>query len=320
MGRTGARRRCAGRLRRDTCGGATHAGFGLDLSGAVGRCLSLGLRSGGCGLLLRCTSALRLKARRFGALRFGTFGGSRFGCGLRHRVGRRLLCRDLGRSGCDVGCLSAAAYLAGVAALDGNRCRRDLGSNGRRGRSAAPTTRRRGRSRLSLGANALLALPPGSHARDLVVRQRAQMTTHGNVHLTKQSHHFVGGDPELASHVVYAKLAQTTLLWGSVGARLHELANPFRELPIYDANHCCRFAADHAAQLGGTRYFYESNPPGIQKRDHLIEAVPRRVHRDDGVGDFVLLRLLPYLLHPDNRSTATHTEADEPEQPAAGLG
>jgi hypothetical protein len=40
------------------------------------------------------------------------------------------------------------------------------------------------------------------------------MAAHGNIHLTKQSHHLVGGDPELPSHVVYAKLAQTTLLWG----------------------------------------------------------------------------------------------------------
>jgi hypothetical protein len=38
------------------------------------------------------------------------------------------------------------------------------------------------------------------------------VTAHRNVHLTKQSHHFVGGNPEFTSHVVYAKLAQTTLL------------------------------------------------------------------------------------------------------------
>src|SRR4051794_38763476 len=115
-------------------------------------------------------------------------------------------------------------------------------------------------------------------------------------------------------------LLKTTLLWGSLRARLHQLANALRQLPIDDANHRGGFASDHSAELGGTWHFYESNPPGIEKRDHLVEAVTRRVHRDDRVRHLVLLRAFAHLLHSDHRSSSAHSEADEPQQPAMHLG
>ena len=50
------------------------------------------------------------------------------------------------------------------------------------------------------------------------------MAAHGKIHLTKQVDDFVAGDPELACHVVYAKLAQTILLAGS---------NRTRSMPLF---------------------------------------------------------------------------------------
>ena len=70
------------------------------------------------------------------------------------------------------------------------------------------------------------------------------MAAHRNVHLTKDIDHLVAGDPELACHVVYAKLAQTVLLADPLGIRslplsgglLDEDTNASRELCIDDAN------------------------------------------------------------------------------------
>jgi hypothetical protein len=113
------------------------------------------------------------------------------------------------------------------------RCR----GSGRCGGRGAPSTARGWRG-LLFRTNALLALPASADARDLVVAEKREMAAHGNVHLTKQIDHFVAGDPELAGHVVYAKLAQTILLAGSNRTRsmplfrggLDERTNASREL------------------------------------------------------------------------------------------
>jgi len=88
---------------------------------------------------------------------------------------------------------------------------RRWGFDGRR--SATP--RRRGRCVLSFGAQALFSFPAGAHTRDLLVGEQTQMTAHGDIHLPKQADDLIGGDPELASHVMNAKFAQTS----SSGAR-----------------------------------------------------------------------------------------------------
>src|SRR5829696_7546978 len=143
------------------------------------------------------------------------------------------------------------------------------------------------------------------------------MAADGNVHLTKQSHHLVGGDPELAGHVVYAKLAQTTLLWGSCRARLHERANPFRELTIHDANDGGGLASRHSSEFGGARYLYESNPPGIQKRDHLVQTVVRGVGRHDRERHLVLLDRFTNTLHSYKGTAPADPEPDKPKEPRA---
>jgi hypothetical protein len=107
------------------------------------------------------------------------------------------------------------------------------GSLGRCLRSCAPTTlgwrvRRAGRLGLRLGcrsgwcsattptsgsrrsgnARALLALPTGADARNLIVAQRTQMTPHRNVHLTKEIDHLVAWNSKLTRQIMYSKLAQ----------------------------------------------------------------------------------------------------------------
>src|SRR4249919_3026051 len=119
---------------------------------------------------------------------------------------------------------------------------------------------------------------------------------------------------------MYAKLAHTDLLWGSHRARLHQLANSLRELPIDDSNDRCGLTPCRAAELGGAWYFYESNPPGIQQRDHLLQTVARRVGGDDGVCHLVLLHVLTHLLDANDRAAPAHTETNEAEQSAAGRG
>src|SRR5689334_2154461 len=119
---------------------------------------------------------------------------------------------------------------------------------------------------------------------------------------------------------MYAKLAHTNLLWGPHRARLHQLANSFRELSIDDPDDSRGLTSSRGAELGGTGYLYESNPPGIQQRDHLLETVARRIGGDDGERHFVLLDVLPHLLDADDRAASAHPKTDEPKQPAPGRG
>src|SRR5438128_1889139 len=107
---------------------------------------------------------------------------------------------------------------------------------------------------------------------------------------------------------MHTKLAQTTLLWASHGPRLHQLANAFRDLPIDATNHYVGFPPNHTAKLGGTWYLNESNSPGIQKRDHLVQTMARRVHRDDRERHLVLLRTFTNLFHSHDRTPTAHAE------------
>jgi hypothetical protein len=85
------------------------------------------------------------------------------------------------------------------------------------GGSAAPT--RRGRRRCN--TRALLALPTGANACNLIVTQQTEMAAHGNIHLTKESEHLVAGNPEFARQIMYSKLAQpiSSLRPSGIGAR-----------------------------------------------------------------------------------------------------
>jgi hypothetical protein len=127
---------------------------------------------------------------------------------------------------------------------------------GGRGRCRATSASCR-RSRLLFGADAFLALPARTDPRDLVVREQSEMAAHGEVHLTKERDHLVAGNPKFAGQVVYAKLAQTVLLAGSMrvrsmplsGGRLDERTNASRELWIDDSNRSRRFPSYRGAEL-----------------------------------------------------------------------
>src|SRR5690349_20067267 len=119
---------------------------------------------------------------------------------------------------------------------------------------------------------------------------------------------------------MYAKLAHTNLLWGSHRARLHQLANSLCELSIDDADDGRGLTSRHGAELGGAGYLYESNPPGIQQRDHLVQTMARRVGGDDRVRHLVLLDVLPYLLDADDRAATTYPQADKAKQPTTDSG
>src|SRR5262245_45875832 len=119
---------------------------------------------------------------------------------------------------------------------------------------------------------------------------------------------------------MYAKLAHTNLLWGPHRARLHQLANSLRKLSIDDADDGRGLTSDRGAELGGAGYLYESNPPGIQQRDHLLQTVTRCVGGDHRVGHLVLLDVLPHLLDAHYRAASAHPQTHEAKQTATGRG
>jgi len=138
----------------------------------------------------------------------------------------------------DVGGTSAASDARRFRGHGSRRCGRCRRS---RWRPAPAARRRRG---LLLGADAFLTLPARANTRDLVIGEKSEMAAHGDVHLTKEGDHLVAGNPELACHVVYTKLAQTVLLAGSTrvrgmplgGGRLDDGTNALRELWIDDSD------------------------------------------------------------------------------------
>src|ERR1044071_1108317 len=103
------------------------------------------------------------------------------------------------------------------------------------------------------------------------------MTAHGNIHLTKQRDDVVTGDPELACHVVYAKLAQTILLAGSNRTRsmplirggLDDGTNASRELWIDDANNRRRFPTHCSPKLRRRGAFDHSDVLCPKHRNNL---------------------------------------------------
>jgi hypothetical protein len=187
-----------------------------------------------------------------------------------------------------------------------------------RGRSSPPTRRRRG---LLFRTNALLPLPARANARDLVVGEKREMAAHGKIHLTKQIDHFVAGDPELACHVVYAKLAQTILLAGSNRTRsmplirggLDDGTDAFRELWIDDANNRRRFPTHRGPQLRSRRAFDHSNALCPKHRNNLVEAVVRGIGRNDGELQLATLRRITNQLHPDDYKPPAHSYSDQTE-------
>jgi hypothetical protein len=188
--------RGGGRSGGGTCGLLALAPFfGSPLFGVGGGTRRRDLGGARCGLGgFRRDGGLTFDALGFGGLARCCFGGSHLGGGV--------------SSGLYIGRLATTAYrggcVSGSLGHDGHR----LGDGNLAGR-ATTATRWRSGGRLLLGASALFALPPGANSRDLLIGERAQMTPDVDVHLTKQAHHLVGGDPELAGHIMYAKLAQT---------------------------------------------------------------------------------------------------------------
>ena len=123
---------------------------------------------------------------------------------------------------------------------------------GSRGGSATPTSC----GRWSSDTRSLLALPTGANAGDLIVAQWAQMTTHRNVHLTKEIDHLVARNSELARQVMYSKLAQPssspTLRPSDIGVGLSAripFARPLSTIPTTVV--VSRPAADPSAAAGG---------------------------------------------------------------------
>ena len=90
----------------------------------------------------------------------------------------------------------------------------------RRGGSRSAASARR--SWWSCNTRALLTLPSGADAGNLIIAQRTEMAAHGNVHLTKEIDHLVAGDPEFARQIMYSKLAQpiSSLRPSGIGVRL----------------------------------------------------------------------------------------------------
>ena len=71
-------------------------------------------------------------------------------------------------------------------------------------------------------------------------------------------------------------------------ARRGSLANAGSQLPVHDAHDCRLITSDRRAQLGRRRNFYKPNAPSIEQRHDLVQAVLRRICRDDGEDHLVL--------------------------------
>ena len=186
--------RCLGRRQFFRCGS------GL-LGGDDDRCFRRDLLR--VGLLLRFGSS----SGDIGCLSAATHRCDGWRCGLRERLGISGSCFGL--------CGRSLGSLFGPRRLGFGRLR---GGFGARGPAAA---RRCCRRVLLLGTRSLLALPTRTQPRHMFVGEDAQVTADRDIHLTKQSNHFVSRYPEFACHVVYAKLAQTCLLSGPCRARFH---------------------------------------------------------------------------------------------------
>jgi len=111
--------------------------------------------------------------------------------------------RGLGRSGSYVGRLTAPD----PAARGGWSLHR-RGLRGGRARPASPARGSRRDSRRFFNPCALFPLPARANPRNLVIGQHAQMAADGYVHRAEELNHLIRGDAELASHVMYAQLAQ----------------------------------------------------------------------------------------------------------------
>ena len=128
---------------------------------------------------------------------FGTLGFGGSGLSLLHRLGR-CLSRGGFRSGMF---LRRGLHIGGFAAPADRRfaadCLGDRDGFGRHGRSGGPPTAcgRCGRS-LLFGAGALLSLPAGADASDLVVGEHAHVASDRNVHMPKKGDHFFGWNSE----------------------------------------------------------------------------------------------------------------------------
>lgn len=220
--------------------------------------------------------------------------------------------RDRGRVACELG----GTPTASDAGPFGRRCDGWRGSDWCHG-SGSPTAARR-RRRLLLGANPFLTLPARANASDLVVSEEREMAAYGDIHLTKEVDHLVTGDPELACHVVYTKLAQTVLLAGSRGVRslplvrggLDERTNAPRELCIDDSNGSRRFPSNRGAKLGRRWSFDQSNAFRPQHGHNLVQAVPRCVRRYDGELELSPLRRVANLLHANNHEPPIHSDSE----------
>jgi len=254
-------------------------------------------------LEFRCARRCRRRSRngRRWRWRYGLELGGRAGAfdrlARRRRDSRRLVLDldsvigvgELGDADLDVGIVrcgkaSIARELGGPATPANPR---SLGgrwrwrSGGRGCGSGGPTPAARRRRGLLFRPDALLTLPTRADARDLVVREQSEMAAHGNVHLTKNRDDFVAGDPELAGHVVYAKLAQTILLAGSNrtrslpldGGRLDEGTDAPRELWIDDADRRRRLPSDRSAKLGRRRRFDHPDVLRPKHRNDLVQTV-----------------------------------------------
>ena len=137
--------------------------------------------------------------------------------------------------------------------------------------------------------------------------------------MTEESDHLVTGDPEFACHVVYAKLAQTVLLAGSIrvrsmpleGGRLDEGPNAFRELWIDDSDGGRRFPSYRGAEFGRRGPFDHANVLSAKHRNDLVQAVVRCVRCDDGELELSTLRRVSYLLHPDDHQSPVQTYTNQ---------
>src|SRR5215207_930426 len=146
------------------------------------------------------------------------------------------------------------------------------------------------------------------------------MAAHGDVHLTEESDHLIAGNPELACHVVYAKLAQTVLLAGSTrarsmplnGGRLDDGTDAFRELWIDDSDGGRRFPSYRGAELGRRGTLDHTNVLCAKHRNNLVQAVVRCVRCHDGEPELSTLRRVSYTFDPDNYEPSVHADSDQP--------
>src|SRR5687767_4764272 len=114
-------------------------------------------------------------------------------------------------------------------------------------------------------------------------------------------------------------LLKPYLLSSPVGTRVHNLAQPCRELRVGDSDDRRGILSDRLPQLDRAGSFGKPDALRGEHRNDLLQAVVRRIERDHGILQLATERGASHLLHSDDGEPSARAESHQRER-AAPLG